>query len=169
MEKQKNEEEREEEKLPLKDFEQKLLRNWPKARKMEQLEVLEEEKRFHDKTMEFLQNQHELEQELHMLKEKTQQIQQENREKFNTLGCKKTLQTDRLMEMKRKFREMEQVVKEYREEQEILCQKEAEDRAAIKIQTWWRGCMVRLGLSASSRERESKKSKKTKGKKTKGK
>lgn len=37
-----------------------------------------------------------------MLKEKTQQIQQENQEKFNTLGCKKTLQTDRLMEMKRK-------------------------------------------------------------------
>ncbi|XP_017268629.1 dynein regulatory complex protein 9 [Kryptolebias marmoratus] len=136
-----------------------------------QLELLQKqlrgEKRAHEESVKLLQNRHkELQQQLHSWKQQTKQMLQDKQKQVYNFSCKKTLNLDRLMEMRRKFMEMEQVVMEDKKEQEILFQREAEARAATKLQAWWRGCMVRRGLGAFKRA-EDKKTKKKKGKKKK--
>ncbi|XP_073341516.1 dynein regulatory complex protein 9 [Pagrus major] len=130
---------------------------------------LKEEMRVHEQSEKFLQNHHEeLQRQLQQWQQDTKQMQQEKEQQLNTVGCKKTVNLDRLMEMKRRLREMEQVVLEDREEQEILRQQQAEARTATKLQAWWRGCMVRRGLGSFKKAEEDKKGKKKKeGKKKK--
>ncbi|XP_044064008.1 dynein regulatory complex protein 9 isoform X1 [Siniperca chuatsi] len=139
----------------------------------DQLELLQkqlkEETRVHEKSKTFLQNQHkELQQQLQQWQQRTKQMLQEKEQQLNSVRCKRTVNLDRLVEMRRKFKEMEQVVMEDREEQEKLCQQQAEARAATKLQAWWRGCMVRRGLGSFKKAEVVKKGKKKKeGKKKK--
>ncbi|XP_029306883.1 dynein regulatory complex protein 9 isoform X3 [Cottoperca gobio] len=127
---------------------------------------LKEERRVHEESDKFLQNQRE--QQLQQWQQCTKQMLQEKEQQLNNVRCKRTVNLDRLVEMKRKFREMEQVVMEDREEHERLLQQQAEARAATKVQAWWRGCMVRRGLGSFKKAEEKKKGKKKKeGKKKK--
>ncbi|KAM3615165.1 uncharacterized protein V6R79_024359 [Siganus canaliculatus] len=130
---------------------------------------LEDEKIIHKDFDKFLQSKHkELLQLLQQLEQHTQQILEEKKQNLNSVSCKLTVIRDQLMQMREKFREMEQVVIEDREEQEELYQLEAKKRAAVKVQIWWRGCMLRLGLGHFKKDEEGKKGKKKKeGKKKK--
>nr|XP_020467334.1 IQ domain-containing protein G-like [Monopterus albus] len=138
----------------------------------EQLELLQkqlkEESRVHEESRKYLQNQHEeVQQKLEEWQQRTQQMLQEKKQQLNNVCCQKTVNLDKVSEMRRKFREMEQVVMDDREEQEKLRQQQAEARAATKLQAWWRGCMVRRGLGAFKTPDKSKKGKKKEGKKEK--
>ncbi|KAI3361458.1 hypothetical protein L3Q82_013623, partial [Scortum barcoo] len=153
---------------------------------------LKEETRVHEESEKFLKNQHkflchveipskvalkgfffplpeeELQQQLQQWQQRTKRMLQEKEQQLNSVCCKRTVNLDRLMEMRRKFREMEQVVMEDREEQEKLRQQQEEVKAATKLQAWWRGCMVRRGLGSFKKAEEVKKGKKKKeGKKKK--
>ncbi|XP_074510716.1 dynein regulatory complex protein 9 [Sebastes fasciatus] len=122
---------------------------------------LMEERRVHEESEKFLQNQHEeLQQQLQEWQQSTKQMQQEKEQQLNNVCCKRTVNLDRLMEKRRKFGEMEQVVLEDREEQEKLRQQQAEAKAATKLQAWWRGWMVRRGLGSFKKAEEGKKGKK---------
>ncbi|XP_029958257.1 dynein regulatory complex protein 9 [Salarias fasciatus] len=128
---------------------------------------LKEEMTVHEESEKFLQDQHEeLQQQLQKWQQLTKQIQQEKKEQLISVWGKKTLGFNRLMETKGRFRVMEQVVMEDREEQEKLRQQHAKVRAATKLQAWWRGCMVRRGLGGFKTD-ASKKGKKKEGKKKK--
>uniref|UniRef100_A0A3B4TZ63 Dynein regulatory complex protein 9 n=2 Tax=Seriola dumerili TaxID=41447 RepID=A0A3B4TZ63_SERDU len=139
----------------------------------DQLELLQkqlkEEVRVHEESHKFLQNQHEeLQQQLQQWQQRTKQMLQEKEQQLNSVRCKRTVNLDKLSDMRRKFREMEQVVMEDREEQEKLRQQQALARSAIKLQAWWRGCMVRKGLGSFKKAEDNKKGKKKKeGKKKK--
>ncbi|KAM4580978.1 uncharacterized protein PAE49_005636 isoform 2-T2 [Odontesthes bonariensis] len=139
----------------------------------DQLELLEielkEEKRSHEVSERFLLNQHtELQQVLYQWQRRTKQMLQEKENQLNSVCCKRTVNLDKLMEMRRKFREMELVAMEDKEEQEKLRQKQEEARVATKLQAWWRGCMVRRGLGPYKKAEEDKEGKKKKkGKKKK--
>ncbi|XP_047453758.1 dynein regulatory complex protein 9 [Mugil cephalus] len=145
-----------------------------KAEKLleEQLEMLQkklkDEMRCHEVAMKFLQNQHEeLQQQLREWQQRTDQMLKEKQHRLNSVCNERALNSDRLMEMRRKFREMELLVIEDREEQEKLRQQQAEATAATKLQAWWRGCMVRKGLGPFKRAEDDKKGKKKKDKKKK--
>ncbi|XP_018537837.1 dynein regulatory complex protein 9 [Lates calcarifer] len=139
----------------------------------DQLELLQkqlkDEARVHEESKKFLQNQHEgLQLQLQQWQEHTQQMLQEKEQQLNHVHCKRTVNLEKLSEMRRKFKQMEQVAMEDREEQEKLRQQQAEARAATKLQAWWRGCMVRRGLGSFKKAEEDKKGKKKKdGKKKK--
>lgn len=128
-----------------------------------------EEVKVHERTKEILHNQHkELQEQQQQWRQRTQQMLQETEQKVNDVCCKRTVNMDKLTEMRRKFREMEKVVMEDRKEQEKLRQQQAEIKAAIKLQAWWRGCMVRKGLGSFKKADDNKKGKKKKeGKKKK--
>ncbi|CAG6016033.1 unnamed protein product [Menidia menidia] len=141
----------------------------PEAEKLleEQLELLrkklKEERRVHEESERFLQKQHkELCEVLLRWQQSTKATQREKEERLNSVCCKRTLNLDRLMEMKRKFREMERVVMEDKEEQEKLRRQREVAGFATKLQAWWRGCMVRRGLGRFRKVEEDKKSKKKK-------
>ncbi|XP_068590726.1 dynein regulatory complex protein 9 isoform X2 [Cebidichthys violaceus] len=137
-------------------------------RKKVQLQLMEERK-VHEKSKTFLQNRHEeLQQQLQQWQQRTTQMQQEKEQQLNSVCCKRTVNLDRLTEMRRKFREMELVVMEDKEEQEKLRQQQAEARAATKLQAWWRGCMVRRGLGVFKKADDKKGKKKKKKKKEEG-
>ncbi|XP_041842871.1 dynein regulatory complex protein 9 isoform X2 [Melanotaenia boesemani] len=135
----------------------------------DELELLQkkmkEERRVHEESEKFLQNtQKELQQVLQNWQQCTKQMLQEKEDQLNNTSCKRTLNFDRIMEMRRKLRVMEQVVMEDKEEQEQLRQQQAEATAAIKLQAWWRCCMVRRGLGPFKKVEEKKKGKKMKKK-----
>nr|XP_040020060.1 dynein regulatory complex protein 9-like [Gasterosteus aculeatus aculeatus]XP_040020061.1 dynein regulatory complex protein 9-like [Gasterosteus aculeatus aculeatus] len=135
-------------------------------REMVQIQ-LTEEREVHEKSVKFLQNRQE---ELQLLQQqwqrRTVQMLQEKKLEVATVCCKRTLNLDKLSEMRRKIREMERVVMEDREEQEKLRQQQREARAATKVQEWWRGCMARRGLG-SFKKADDKKGEKKKRKKKK--
>ncbi|XP_034384390.1 dynein regulatory complex protein 9 [Cyclopterus lumpus] len=135
-------------------------------RELLQIQLMEE-KKVHERSVKFLQSHHEeLQLQLQQWQQRTRQMKQEKEQQLNSVCCKRTMNLDRLSEMRRKFREMEQVVLEDREEQKKLRRQQAEARAATKLQAWWRGCMVRRGLG-SFKKADDNKGKKNKGKKTK--
>ncbi|KAM6910468.1 dynein regulatory complex protein 9 [Xenentodon cancila] len=117
----------------------------------------------HEETGSHLQNQHEeLQRVLHEWQQSTKQMLQDKQKQLDNVCCKRTLNLDKLMDMRRKFREMEQVVMEEKEEQEQLRQQEAKAIAASRLQAWWRGCMVRRGLGTFKKAEVEKKDKKKK-------
>ncbi|KAM6995608.1 dynein regulatory complex protein 9-like [Tautogolabrus adspersus] len=121
----------------------------------------QEEIRVHEESEIFLQNQNkEFQQKLQQWQEYTKQMQKEKEQQLYNVQCKRTIHLDRLMEKKRWFREMEQVVVEDREKLEKLQLQQAEARAAITLQAWWRGCRVRHGLSFRKPEQDKKGKKK---------
>ncbi|XP_055019371.1 dynein regulatory complex protein 9 [Boleophthalmus pectinirostris] len=124
-------------------------------------ERMERERHSHNVSMKFLQNQQEEMKQLEgMWEERTRTLRQAKAQELNDVRCKITLRLDRLMEMRRKFRVMEQVVMEDKEEQEKLQQEQHLIKAATKVQAFWRGCMVRKGLGIYKKTEEDKKSKK---------
>ncbi|XP_056901126.1 dynein regulatory complex protein 9 isoform X2 [Takifugu flavidus] len=94
--------------------------------------------------------------------EDAKQMLQEKEQELNTIGCRKTLNFDKLSELSSAILEMQQVVIEDREEQERLRQQEELAKTAAKVQAWWRGCMVRRNLGAYGKKEEPKKGKKKK-------
>ncbi|XP_037310457.2 dynein regulatory complex protein 9 [Pungitius pungitius] len=133
-------------------------------REMVQIQ-LTEEKQVHEKSVIFLQNrQKELQLLQQQWKGRTMNMLQEKKKEVASVCCRRTLNVDKLAEMRRKIREMEQVVMEDREEQEKLRQQQMEARAATKVQKWWRGCMARRGLG-SFKKADDKKGEKKKRKK----
>ncbi|XP_029361212.1 dynein regulatory complex protein 9-like [Echeneis naucrates] len=159
-------------KLMEEDTELQLHLTQKKTRKTEKLledqrELLEKQLKVeasaHEASQKFLQNQHkELQQQLQLWQQRTKQMLQEKEQQLNNVRCKRTVNLDKLSHMRRKFREMEQVVMEDREEQEKLCIQQAEARAATKLQAWWKGCMVRRGLGSFKKTQDNKKGKKKK-------
>ncbi|XP_032413751.1 dynein regulatory complex protein 9 isoform X1 [Xiphophorus hellerii] len=152
-------------------FPQIVKETWQKAQLLDQLELMqkqmEEEARFHEETVTFLQVQYEeFQQRLHKWKQQTKKMQQEKQSKLDNLGCKRTLNTDKLMEMRRMFKEMERVVLQDKKDQEFQRQLEEKAVAATTLQAYWRGTMVRRGLGPYKKVEE-KKGKKKKGKKKK--
>ncbi|TMS10752.1 Dynein regulatory complex protein 9 [Larimichthys crocea] len=129
----------------------------------------EEEIKVCEGSKKFLQNQHEkLQKQLQEWQQHSNQTVQEKELQLNSLYRLKTVNLDRLTDMRRKSRAMEQVVEEDRVEQEVLRQQQAEIRAATKLQAWWRGCMIRRGLGSFKKEEDKKgKKKKKEGKKKK--
>ncbi|XP_074540285.1 dynein regulatory complex protein 9 isoform X2 [Halichoeres trimaculatus] len=133
----------------------------------EHLEVLQkqiqQEMLNHEASVTFLQHRNkELQQQLSQWHERSGQMLKEKEQKLNKVQCDRTINADRLMEKRRLFTEMEQVVLEDREKMKKLQQQQEEVRAATKLQAWWRGCMVRHGLSGFGKPEEVKKGKKKK-------
>ncbi|XP_072316896.1 dynein regulatory complex protein 9-like [Eucyclogobius newberryi] len=127
-------------------------------------EQMEKEQHAHKVSIQFLQNQQEeMKQQRDLWEERTRRLRQEKAQQLNDICCKITLNLDRLMEMRRKFRVMEQVVKEDVEEQEKRHQEQELIKAATKMQAFWRGCMVRKGLGIYKKTEEDKKVKKKDG------
>nr|XP_029134006.1 dynein regulatory complex protein 9 [Labrus bergylta] len=121
----------------------------------------QEEIRVHVESEIFLQNQNkEFQQKLQQWQEYRSQMQKEKEQQLYKVQCKRRIHLDRLMEKKRLFGEMEQVVVEDRDKLEKLQLQQAETRAAIKLQAWWRGCKVRHGLSFRKPEQNKKGKKK---------
>ncbi|XP_068425357.1 dynein regulatory complex protein 9 [Clinocottus analis] len=144
-------------------------RQLEEQRELLQIQLMEE-KKVHERSVKFLQSHHEeLKQQLLQWQQRTEQMLQEKEQQLNSVCCRRTVTLDKLSEMKRKFREMEQVVIEEREEQKRLRRQQVESIAATKLQAWWKGNMVRRGLG-SFKKADGKKGKKKKkeGKKTKG-
>ncbi|XP_004077678.1 IQ domain-containing protein G [Oryzias latipes] len=128
-------------------------------------ERLREEERVHTESQKFLLDQNqEVQKELHMRKEQTQQSLNEKKQQLYDVSRKKTLALDKLMEMRRMVREMEQLVMEDKVEQQRLQKEQAKVTAATKVQAWWRGCMVRRGLGPFRKTEDNVKDKKKKKK-----
>ncbi|XP_034554665.1 dynein regulatory complex protein 9 [Notolabrus celidotus] len=130
----------------------------------EHLELLQKqlqwERRVHEELKMFLQNENKgLQQKLSQWQEHSKQMQWEMEQQLNNVQCNRTINSDRLMEKMRKFREMEQVVVEDRDKLMKLQLQQAEARAAIKLQAWWRGCLVRHDLHTFGKSEEDKKGK----------
>ncbi|KAF6720185.1 IQ domain-containing protein G [Oryzias melastigma] len=126
---------------------------------------LGEEERAHTESQTFLLHQNqEVQKELHMREEQTKQKLNEKKQQLYDVCRKKTLALDKLMEMRRQFREMEQLVTEDKKEQQRLQEEQERVTAATKLQAWWRGCTVRRGLGPFRKTEDSGKDKKKKKK-----
>ncbi|KAL3848011.1 hypothetical protein ACJMK2_018896 [Sinanodonta woodiana] len=90
---------------------------------------------------------------------------------LDVLKASKAKDLERLQELSKLYKEYEQVVVEDRIEKEKARRKaelEAiELKASIRLQSWWRGVMVRKGFGPYSKKKKGKKGKKGKGKKKK--
>lgn len=90
---------------------------------------------------------------------------------LDQLKASKNSDWERLLDLTRKYKEFEEVVVEDRIQKEIQRRKAEEEemhlRASVKIQSWWRGVMVRKGFGAYRKKKgkKSKKGKKGKNKK----
>ncbi|KAL7878455.1 hypothetical protein AOLI_G00094290 [Acnodon oligacanthus] len=134
-------------------------------------EKLDEETRVHMEMVSFLKdNQTRLGGKLEYWMERYEKDTEDKQQELNTLKINKTNNLAQLQDLAKKYREREQVIIEDRLEKENLRKQLEKDRlerdAATKIQSWWRGSLVRKGLGAY---KKSKKSKTKEGKKGKGK
>ncbi|XP_069393466.1 dynein regulatory complex protein 9 isoform X2 [Paralichthys olivaceus] len=131
----------------------------------EQYEMLQkqqrEEVKVHEVSSQYQQNhQKSLQQQLQQLRQRTELMLLEKTEQLNNVCRKRTVNLDKLSEMRRRLREMEEVKMEDRQEQEKLRHQKAETRAVTMLQAWWRGCMVRRGLGSCKKAEDGKKGKK---------
>ncbi|XP_034021203.1 dynein regulatory complex protein 9 [Thalassophryne amazonica] len=136
-------------------------------------EKLQLEVRVHEESKNWLHHQHkELQQQFEWWQLHFDQISQEKQQQVDERQRELTQNSDRLTQLKRKFRDMEQVVLKSRQQKEMLrrqLERQQEEITAVTmIQAWWRGCMVRRGLGPFKKGTKSKDGKK-KGKKAKGK
>ncbi|KAI7802909.1 dynein regulatory complex protein 9 [Triplophysa rosa] len=94
---------------------------------------------------------------------------EEKEQKLTALQNKRANNLEQLHELSKKCRDMQQVIIEDRTEKERLrIQLEKEQReidAAIKIQSWWRGTVVRRGLCSPKKSYQAKPKKAKKKKK----
>ncbi|KAL7870905.1 hypothetical protein SRHO_G00084020 [Serrasalmus rhombeus] len=134
-------------------------------------EKLDEETRVHMEMVSFLKdNQTSLGEKLEYWMERYEKDTEDKQQELNTLKINKTNNLAQLQDLAKKYREREQVIIEDRLEKENLrkqLEKDLLERdAATKIQSWWRGSLVRKGLGAY---KKSKKPKTKEGKKGKAK
>ncbi|XP_066540761.1 dynein regulatory complex protein 9 [Hoplias malabaricus] len=134
-------------------------------------EQLEEEKRVHTEMKSFLkEHQTRLGEKLEYWMERYEKDMEDKQQELNTLNINKANNVTMLQNLARKYRACEQVIIEDRLEKENLCKQLAKEQmerdAATKIQSWWRGTLVRkcLGPYKKGKKAKSKGSKKGKGK-----
>ncbi|XP_061531622.1 dynein regulatory complex protein 9 [Phycodurus eques] len=126
------------------------------------------QERVHEESKIFLKKQNaELQEQLRQWQQCTEQNMQEKEQHLTRTRYKRTTNLEKLTTMQKRFSEMEQVVKEEREEEERLRQLEVRNKAALKVQSWWRGCMVRKGFGIYRKVEDKKSKKKKEGKKKK--
>ncbi|XP_037129415.1 E3 ubiquitin-protein ligase RNF144B isoform X1 [Syngnathus acus] len=141
-------------------------------RLVDKVELLEDhfklQERVHEESKLFLKKQNaELQEKLRQWQQCTDENMQEKEQHLNNTRYRRATNLEKLTAMQKKYSEMEEVVKEEREEEERLRQLELRNKAAVQVQAFWRGCMVRKGFGIY-RKVEAKKSKKKKdGKKKK--
>ncbi|XP_071223234.1 dynein regulatory complex protein 9-like [Salvelinus alpinus] len=135
-------------------------------------ERLEEERRVHMEMETFLKkHQTSLEEKLEVWMERYERDMEDKQQELNSLRNKKANNLSQLQELAKKYRDTEQVVIEDRMEKEALrrkLEKEHMERdAATKIQSWWRGTLVRRGLGPYKKGKKPKSKEGKKGKKKK--
>ncbi|XP_035239947.1 dynein regulatory complex protein 9-like [Anguilla anguilla] len=135
-------------------------------------EMLEEERLSHIELERFLkEDQLALEEKLEMWMERYEKDMEDKQHELNTLKNNRASNLARLQELAKKYRESEQVVIADRVEKENLRRErekeEMEWAFAIKLQSWWRGTMVRQGLGPFKKGKKPKAKEGKKGKKKK--
>ncbi|XP_070997938.1 dynein regulatory complex protein 9 isoform X2 [Oncorhynchus clarkii lewisi] len=133
-------------------------------------ERLEEERRVHMEMETFLkEHQTSLGEKLEVWMERYERDMEDKQQELNSLRNNKANNLSGLQELAKKYRDSEQVVIEDRMEKEALrrkLEKEHMERdAATKIQSWWRGTLVRRGLGPYKKGKKPKEGKKGKKKK----
>ncbi|XP_021418899.1 dynein regulatory complex protein 9 isoform X2 [Oncorhynchus mykiss] len=133
-------------------------------------ERLEEERRVHMEMETFLkEHQTSLGEKLEVWMERYERDMEDKQQELNSLRNNKANNLSQLQELAKKYRDSEQVVIEDRMEKEALrrkLEKEHMERdAATKIQSWWRGTLVRRGLGPYKKGKKPKEGKKGKKKK----
>ncbi|XP_045580271.1 dynein regulatory complex protein 9 isoform X2 [Salmo salar] len=137
-----------------------------------QQERLEEERRVHMEMETFLkEHQTSLGEKLEVWMERYERDMEDKQQELNSLRNNKANNLSQLQELAKKYRDSEQVVIEDRMEKEALrrkLEKEHMERdAATKIQSWWRGTLVRRGLGPYKKGKKPKSKEGKKGKKKK--
>ncbi|XP_029628084.1 dynein regulatory complex protein 9 isoform X2 [Salmo trutta] len=135
-------------------------------------ERLEEERRVHMEMETFLkEHQTSLGEKLEVWMERYERDMEDKQQELNSLRNNKANNLSQLQELAKKYRDSEQVVIEDRMEKEALrrkLEKEHMERdAATKIQSWWRGTLVRRGLGPYKKGKKPKSKEGKKGKKKK--
>ncbi|KAG9348186.1 hypothetical protein JZ751_001921 [Albula glossodonta] len=133
---------------------------------------LEEERRNHTEMVRFLrQEQIGLEEKLEAWMQRYEKDTEDKQHELTTLKSHRASNLAHLQELAKKYRESEQVVIEDRLEKENLRKErekeENEWASAIKVQSWWRGTMVRRGLGPYKKSKKPKAKESKKGKKKK--
>ncbi|XP_015216930.1 dynein regulatory complex protein 9 isoform X1 [Lepisosteus oculatus] len=131
---------------------------------------IDQETRVHIEMESFLkEHQNRLEEKLEVWMERYERDIEAKQQELNLLKSNKTSNLTRLQELAKQYRECEQVVIEDRVEKEKARkqreQEETEHRAAVKIQSWWRGTLVRRGLGPFQKGKKGKGKEKGGGKK----
>ncbi|KAM9838821.1 dynein regulatory complex protein 9-like [Aulostomus maculatus] len=128
-------------------------------------EQLKHELRVHEESQTFLLIRHEeLLQQLQEWRRCTQEMLQEKKQQLHTAVCKRTENSNSLVEMQRTMAGMEEVMIEDMLEKK---EREEESRAALHIQAWCRGFLARKVFRLRKEEEEKKAKKTTGGKKKK--
>ncbi|KAG7471016.1 hypothetical protein MATL_G00119850 [Megalops atlanticus] len=135
-------------------------------------EKIEEESHVHTELVKFLkEDQISLEETLEMWMECYERDIENKQQELSTLKTNRANNLARLQELAKKYRESEQVVIEDRLEKENLRKQrekeETEWASAVKLQSWWRGTMVRRGLGPYKKGKKPKAKESKKGKKKK--
>ncbi|XP_072550721.1 dynein regulatory complex protein 9 [Salminus brasiliensis] len=133
-------------------------------------EKMDEEIRVHLEMESFLKaNQTSLGEKLEYWMERYERDMEEKHQELSALKINKTNNLAHLQDLAKKYRESEQVIIEDRLEKENLRlqleKQQLERDAATKIQSWWRGTLVRKGLVSNKKSKKPKAKQGKKGKK----
>jgi len=134
---------------------------------------LDDESRTNAEIESFLRTHHTLlEEKVEYWMEKYDVDIEAKQQELDSLKNAKAQDLSRLQELTQKYHEYEKVVQEDKVEKERMRRQEEKEleqlNACIKIQSWWRGVMVRKQLGPYSKKKKGKKGKKSaKGKKKK--
>ncbi|KAK2895099.1 hypothetical protein QQF64_011739 [Cirrhinus molitorella] len=131
----------------------------------------EEESNVHKEMEAFLERQHaDLQKKLHYWKQRYEKDMKTKEQEITDIKTKRTVIQEKIQELSKKCKHMQEVIIEDRMEKEHLRAKlekeQMESDAATKIQAWWRGTVVRRGLR-SPKQGKSKSKAGKKGKKKK--
>ncbi|XP_077455323.1 dynein regulatory complex protein 9-like [Stigmatopora argus] len=126
------------------------------------------QERVHEESKIFLKKQNaELQEQLRQWQQCTEQNMQDKEQHLTQTRHKRTTNLETLTTMQKKYSEMEEVVKEEREEEERQRILALRNSAALQVQSWWRGVMVRKGFGIYRKVEPKKSKKKKEGKKKK--
>ncbi|XP_073707205.1 dynein regulatory complex protein 9 [Garra rufa] len=155
---------------------QEMILNSHKEKELEaEVEMLqkktEEERNVHNEMEAFLERQHaDLQKKSQYWKQRYEKDMKMKEQETTDIKTKRSIIQEKIQELSKKCKHMEEVIIEDRTEKERLhAQLEKEQRetdAATKIQAWWRGNLVRRGLRSPKKNKSKSKAGK-KGKKNK--
>jgi len=140
---------------------------------IEKLQVrLDEEGNAHQKIESYLQaHQKDLEKKLEFWIDKYETDKEAKQKELDTLKQTKAKDLEKLQELTKLYKEYEQIVVEDRIEKEKARRKAEQEaielRSSIRLQSWWRGVMVRKGFGPFGKKKKGKGKKGKKGKKKK--